>query len=77
LDLSVLHQAKEAKIKENQFLKLESDKKLKQIEELEKIKDDKNHLVVTVENRLETLKIEEIKNRDLIIHEEEENRQIE
>ena len=77
MDLSVLYQAKEAKIKENQFLKSESLSKLNNIKDLQKIKDEKNQLIVSVENRLESLKLEEIKNRDLIINSEEENKQIE
>lgn len=77
LDLSVLHQAKEAKVKENNFLKLESNNKFNKIEELDKIKDDKNQYIFEIENRLELLKHQEINNREITINNEEENKQIE
>lgn len=77
MNFAVLNQAKEAKIRENKYLKKESDDKTNRIIELDKLLADKNQSIISVENRLELLKKEEILNRDKIINAEEENKQIE
>lgn len=77
MNLEVLNQAKLNKIKENNYLKKESDEKSSKIKELEKSKEDKIQSLISVENRLELLKKEENINKDNILAAEEENKQIE